>query len=218
MKPTVILLHGLARTCRSLDPIRQDLHRAAFPTWSETYPSRKASITELADRIGTRIEQEVSNQRLVAVTHSMGGIIARHLASRLKFEQILMLAPPNEGSRAARALRGNALFHRTFGPAFHEVQYPDAWPVPSCPVGVIAGTKGASFGTPHSWILRAMGVFASDEPNDGVIALSETCLDDMAAFATVPASHTWIMRHPTTRRLVLEFMADGRFAERAEGA
>ena len=108
MKPTVILLHGLARTSRSLQGIRDDLHRESFPTWTETYPSRKASISALVDHVQARIEREVKSDRLYAVTHSMGGIIARHLASRLPFERILMLAPPNRGSRAARALKGTS--------------------------------------------------------------------------------------------------------------
>jgi hypothetical protein len=32
----------------------------------------------------------------------------------------------------------------------------------------------------------------------------------MADFATVDASHTWIMNHPEVRAMVLEFLARGR--------
>jgi triacylglycerol lipase len=211
MKPTVLLLHGLARTQRSLDLIRKDLNHAGFPTWSETYPSRKASIEVLADEIARHVERDLPDRPLVAVTHSMGGIIARHLSTRLRLQQILMMAPPNQGSSAARALKDNPLFHRVYGPALRNVQHPSDWPVPDCPVAIIAGTRGPSFGTPHSWLLHALGVFGTMARHDGVITVEETRLAQMADFATVRASHTWIMNHRDTRRMVLDFLAQGCF-------
>jgi len=165
----------------------------------------------LAEDLAQRLEQELAGQPLVAVTHSLGGVLARHLAARVPLEGILMLAPPNRGSRAARALGGSRLFHRAFGPAGRDVQSAEAWPVPDCPIAVIAGTQGGSFASPPSWILGPMGVFDPDEAHDGVVAVSETRLDHMVAFATVPANHTWIMNHRQTQRLVLDFLEEGRF-------
>ena len=211
MTPTVVLLHGLARTSRSLAGLRRQLDAAGYPTWSVSYPSRKAPIATLANDVAERIEQELSGRPLVAVTHSLGGIIARHIADRVHLDGVLMLAPPNQGSRAARAMQGTPLFQKVFGPAGHDVQSPDGWPVPRCPVAVVAGTSGTSLGAPPSWILGPLGVFGRDEAHDGVVAVSETHLEGMHAFATVPANHTWIMNHRTTRRLVLEFLAEGRF-------
>jgi hypothetical protein len=34
----------------------------------------------------------------------------------------------------------------------------------------------------------------------------------MSAFATVDASHTWIMNHEETHRLVIEFLTQGEFS------
>jgi len=36
----------------------------------------------------------------------------------------------------------------------------------------------------------------------------------MADFATVDASHTWIMNHPEVRAMVLEFLRSGDFGAR----
>lgn len=211
MKPTVLLLHGLARTHRSLDLIKHDLALAGYPTWSKSYPSRKAPITVLADEIVREVERDLPNTPLVAVTHSMGGIISRHIAERLALKTILMLAPPNQGSSAARALKDNPIFHRIYGPALGNVQHPDNWPLPDCPIAVIAGTRGPSLGTPHSWLLHAMGVFGQMSRHDGVITVEEARLAVMADFATVNASHTWIMNHHDTRRMVLNYLAHGAF-------
>ena len=210
MKPTVLLLHGLARTDRSLHMIKRDLHRAGYGTWSKSYPSRKASIEVLATEIAEHVERDLPESPLVAVTHSMGGIVARHLAERLNLQRIVMLAPPNQGSVAARALKDSPLFHRIYGPALRNIQEPSHWPIPSCPIAVIAGTKGPSFGAPHSWLLKAMGVFNATGPNDGVVTVQETRLARMAGFATVCASHTWIMNHPETRQMVSRFITEGR--------
>jgi hypothetical protein len=49
-----------------------------------------------------------------------------------------------------------------------------------------------------------------DEPSDGIVTVAETKLPGMADFATVDASHTWIMNHPEVRAMVLEFLARGR--------
>jgi triacylglycerol lipase len=211
MKPTVIMLHGLARTKRSLAGLRRHLEEAGYPTWSISYPSRKAHIATLADDVAKRIEDDLSGRALVAVTHSLGGIIARHIADRLALDAILMLAPPNQGSRAARAMEGTPLFRAVFGPAGRDVQSSTGWPVPRCPVAVIAGTSGASLSAPPSWVLGPKRVFGHGEAHDGVVAVSETHLEGMHAFATVPANHTWIMNDRATRRLVLQFLGEGRF-------
>jgi hypothetical protein len=44
------------------------------------------------------------------------------------------------------------------------------------------------------------------------VAVEETRLEGMADFATVDATHTWIVNNPEARRLVVRFLAKGRFA------
>jgi len=53
-----------------------------------------------------------------------------------------------------------------------------------------------------------------DEPSDGIVTVAETRLEGMVDFATVDASHTWIMNHPQARAMVLEFLARGRLGGR----
>ena len=57
------------------------------------------------------------------VTHSMGGIILRHLRDpRLTWSRAVMLAPPNQGSRLAAGLVRNPLFRWFYGPAGSELR------------------------------------------------------------------------------------------------
>jgi hypothetical protein len=56
------------------------------------------------------------------------------------------------------------------------------------------------------------GMFAPGVANDGTVAVDETKLDGMHAFAAIDATHTWIMNAPEARRLAVAFLRDGSFA------
>lgn len=209
-RPTVVLLHGLARTHRSLAGLRRHLERAGFPTWGRTYPSRRLSIAAAADEVAGWIARDVPAGRpLAAVTHSLGGILARHLAARIPFTRVVMLAPPSQGSRIGRAFRDRALYRWLYGPAGQELGEPEragAWPPLGAPCLVIAGTRARAAGNPTSWVSRRGPWFAPGEANDGTLAVEETRLAGAVDFATVDATHTWIMNDPAARELVLRFL------------
>lgn len=209
-KPTVVFLHGIGRTHLSMGLLRGAVRRAGYPTWSRSYPSLWLSIGELADWVAQRVRADVPDGEIVGVTHSMGGIVARHMAGLLPWRGIVMIAPPNRGSRLAHAFKDNPIFQWYFGPAGQELPDPAGWPEPSAPFAIIAGTRGGSPLAPPGWVARASGVMPHDEPSDGIVTVAETKLPGMADFATVDASHTWIMNHPEVRAMVLEFLARGR--------
>ena len=48
--PTVVLLHGLARSARSMAGLARHLRRAGYETWSRSYPSRRVGIADAARR------------------------------------------------------------------------------------------------------------------------------------------------------------------------
>jgi hypothetical protein len=204
VKPTVVFLHGLARTRRSLSGLRRVVEKAGYPTWARTYPSRGMPIAELAEVVTGWIRAEVPGP-LVGVTHSLGGVLARHIGPRLPWRGLVMLAPPNQGSQVARAFEGHPLFGWFFGPAGRDLVDPVGWPLPPCPFAVIAGTAGKTMGNPPSWILARH--LPDGEPNDGTLAVSETRLAGMARYAEVPASHTWIMDHPEARAHILDYLS-----------
>jgi hypothetical protein len=209
-RPTVVLLHGLCRTHRSLLGLQRHLERAGFPTWARTYPSREVSIAAAADVVAGWIARELPGRPLAAVTHSLGGILARLLEARVAWRRVVMLAPPNQGSRVARALRGHPVYRFLYGPAGQELGDPDAvaaWPGPRAPCAVIAGTHALDPANPTSWLTRGAGYFAAGEQNDGTLAVEETRLPGPGAFATVAASHTWIMDDAAARAEVVRFLS-----------
>ncbi len=194
------------------------LGRAGFTTWSRTYPSRQLSIAASAEHVADAIARELPAGRpLAAVTHSLGGILIRHLAARIPFSRVVMLAPPNQGSRLSRALRDGPIYRWFFGKAGQELAAipvvseaePGPWPALPPSTAVIAGTRAERSWNPTGWVSRRARIFAPDEPNDGTLAVAETQLDGIAAFATVDASHSWIMNHPAARALVVRYLDTG---------
>ncbi len=215
--PLVVLLHGLARGRGSMARLERFLRARGFDTLSRTYPSRRRSIAELAAELADWLAARAAGRPVSAVTHSMGGVLVRHLHDpRLRWARIVMLAPPNRGSRLAAALQRNPLFRWYYGPAGAELADGSAWPAPPAPFAVIAGTRGLALGNPTSWTVGRR--FEPGVAHDGTVAVEETRLPGMDAFAEVDATHTWIMNDPRVHRLVASFLENGRFGPDFGGA
>jgi hypothetical protein len=211
-RPTVVLLHGLARSRISLAGLGRHLERAGFPTWARSYASRRTRLSDAAREITEQIVEDLPGRPICAVTHSLGGILIRHMHDpRLAWHRIVMLAPPNQGSRIASVWRDKPLYRWFYGPAGQELAEPGRWPPPPAPFAVIAGTRGIALSNPAAWVTRRTRIFDPAEPHDGTVAVAETRLDGMADFTTVEATHTWIMDHPVARTRIVEFLERGRF-------
>lgn len=219
--PGVVLLHGLARNAGSMHKLEQALRAAGFKnTRSYDYPSTSLPIAKLARRVASRIRQDFKERPVHAVTHSLGGILLRHIRDdRIRWRRLVMLAPPNRGSAVAAAMMTGAFrwpFTTLMGPAGGElgaVTVPSAhraWPFPPAPFAVIAGTRKRDVKNPTS-VLVSHRVFDDGVDHDGTVAVDETKLDGAAAFTTVDASHTTIMDEPEVHRLVTAFLQRGAF-------
>ncbi|HVV87865.1 MAG TPA: alpha/beta hydrolase [Kofleriaceae bacterium] len=208
--PTVVLLHGLARRAGSLAGLGRAVAAAGFDVRAYDYPSRRRGIAAAAAELAGRLADELPGRPLAAVTHSLGGIVVRHLGGRgLRWQRIVMLAPPNRGSQVAAAFAGNRLFSWFYGPAGRELAAPidpAAWPAPPAPCAIIAGTRRRALGNPTSWVSHR--VFPAGVEHDGTVAVDEARLPG-AAFATVDATHTFIMNDARARSLAIAFLRTG---------
>lgn len=209
----VLLLHGLARTHLSMAGLGRALRRAGHPTWARTYPSRRRGVAELADAVAGWVRDELGDVEVDAVSHSLGGVLLRHMHERVRLRRVVMLAPPNTGSDLARSMQDFGPFGWLYGPAGADVQRHEGWPTAlGAEVGVIAGTRARTLANPIGWLSSSLGVFGADRPNDGTVAVDETHLAGMVDFATVDVSHTWIMNDSKVQAMVLHFLEHGRFA------
>lgn len=210
----VILVHGLWRSSRSMEPMQEALERAGFAVVNVDYPSREGSIEGLSEEaIGSAIEQcvEAGATKVHFVTHSLGGILVRSYFARHPADivgRVVMLGPPNQGSEAVDAFEELPMFDEILGPAARELGTdPDSTPntlgKPPFPVGIIAGDR--TFNILQSAIIPG--------PDDSKVSVERTKLEGMTDHIVVPASHPFIVRNPSAIRETIRFLAEGRFGK-----
>lgn len=210
--PPLVLLHGLARTRRSLWPVARAAGRRGIVATSIGYPSRRGSIDALAEVVARRIDANVPDgMPFDVVSHSMGGIVLRAaVAARLvaaeRVHRVVMLAPPNQGSELADVLRRWRLFERMMGPAALELgtgehSVPVSLPPVPFACGVIAGRR--------TLVPRADRLFGG--PTDGRVSVSRTQAPGVADFLVVDRAHPFIMWAPEVLAATFAFLETGRF-------
>jgi triacylglycerol lipase len=209
----VVLLHGLARTSASMHVMQKALTESGYRVINIEYPSRELPIEELAPlAVGEGIDECRASGYEVGVnfvTHSLGGILVRYYfdtnASNV-VGRVVMLAPPNQGSNAADALRDIPGFDWLNGPAGSQLgkgesSVPLRLGTPDFEFAVVAGNR--SIDPVSSAVL--------ENPDDGKVSVADTKLDGMRDFRIMPVSHTYIMKDDDVIELVRSFLRTGQF-------
>jgi len=211
--PTVILLHGLGEGRDSMRPLAEHL-RATIDAAVVSFGY--ASVTAKLDDHGAALAEVVAGLPATApisfVGHSLGNIVVRRWlalaapADRERVHRVVMLGPPNQGSRLARMAAGVwGLADHAQGSArelvfdWHRVAPQLA--VPACDFGIVAGGKGDDTG--YSTLL------AGDD--DAVVCVDETRLPGARDFLLLPVHHAAMMRDPAVQRATVSFLETGRF-------
>ena len=207
----VILLHGLARTRRSMRPLVSYLQRQGYAVLNVGYPSRCHAIEILAREALPSAIAVLRRQGATAihfVTHSMGGILLRaYLAEEPlpDLGRVVMLSPPNQGSELVDLLGRSTWFRLLFGPAGCQLgTAPDSLPnrlgPARFPLGIITGNRPA---------IGLAQFFPG--PSDGKVAVARARLEGMADFLVLPYGHALIMVHRQVQKQVTHFLANGCF-------
>ena len=208
----VILLHGLARTPRSMRPLEAPLRARGYQVHNLGYPSTRHDIETLArEHLAPALREIASGASSVHfVTHSMGGILVRCLLRDAPLPQlgrVVMLSPPNRGSEVVDRLAGLPLFRWINGPAGVQLGtgaggMPHQLGAAAFPVGVITGNRSIN-------LLLSLLIPGA---NDGKVSVERARLEGMADFLVMPHTHPLIMRSPAVHHQVLHFLEHGNFS------
>lgn len=213
-RPTeiVVLLHGLARTEKSMLFLEQTLQQHHYQVFNLYYPSRQYPIEVLAQQFVLTELKKLNlhhNVKVHFVTHSMGGIIVRYLAHHQLFDitgRVVMLGPPNHGSEVVDKIGHWKLFNQLNGAAgqqlsTHVNSTPNCLGKANFEVGIIAGDRSIN------WINSSM----IDGENDGKVSVESTKLDGMKDFMVIHTTHPMMMKNIKVIKQTLHFLKHGQF-------
>lgn len=208
---TVVLLHGLGRSSRSMNDMAEALTNAGYKVENIDYPSTDYPFEELLQIVSEEIDRCCSGGEagLNFVTHSLGGILVRAYAREKgagAIHRAVMLSPPSRGTELVDELKGITLYQWITGPTGQQLGTdPDSVPLKLGPVefevGVITGT--ATINPINSWLIPG--------PDDGKVSVDRAKLSGMRDFLALPYSHPFIMSGDEVIRQTVFFLRHGRF-------
>lgn len=191
---TVLLIHGLGAQRWMLRPLEQVIRQQGFRTLIWGYSSVGRSITAHAERFRAALRQvNDTSEQFHVVSHSMGGIILRAAVDGLSLPsagRLVMLGPPNSGSRVARSL--------------------SRWLNPLCPaLGELSDAPGSFVNRLPPPTQFETGIIAA--AHDHVVALSSTHLSCERDHTIVPCRHGMLLFHRQAAEQTVAFLRQGSF-------
>ncbi len=193
----VLMTHGIASSRFLLYPLARRVRRAGFETklygypsiwWSNASHGKKLAsvINDLADRY----------ERVHLVVHSMGGIVTRCALQQpmpANLGNIVMIAPPNQGSHVATQL---TWIYGWLSPTLLELR-----------------------DTPDSFVKR-LGPVSPDHKvgileasNDNVVRPGNTVVDGQTEHRIIRGWHTGVLWTRETAELTRNFLKTGSFGQ-----
>jgi predicted alpha/beta superfamily hydrolase len=179
------------------------LQKAGFVTHNINYPSTSDTIENLAKNAIPPVVEECKRADAAAihfVTHSMGGILVRYYLEHVSHPEclgrVVMIAPPNHGSKLVDFLRGKPVLRQTFD--------------------FFLGHAGGELGTSQESTPNKLG---SANFTLGIIAGRYDCkvkmesarLEGMTDLIVLPYTHTLIIVRSKTFHQTIFFLQNGTF-------
>ncbi len=195
----ILLIHGLSRTPLSLLGLEWYLQQTGRATEQFGYIAVAETFDRIVERLRVRLQVLASQGSYGIVAHSLGGLLTRAALGLSSIElpkHIVMLGTPNQPPRLAPHAWQLPPFRWWTGQCGLNLTNPDFFaslPGIDSPYTIVAGTGG----------LRGFLSPFGDEPNDGIVALSETRLSDRDRLVQLPVMHTFMMNNSSVQKTVV---------------
>lgn len=212
----VILLHGLARSERSMQKLEKALLKHGYFVQNVSYESTRNNVGKLAERaISPALAACKESGKVNFVTHSLGGILVRQYLQNHPIEnlgRVVMLGPPNKGSEVVDKMRDFPGFYFFHGDAGLELgtgatSLPNKLGRANFDLGIIAGT-------------RSVNLFLSSlipGVDDGKVSVENTKLEGMRDHLEMEVTHPFMMRNDKVIDQVVHYLETGKFKREQAG-
>lgn len=209
-KDLVVLIHGLGDSPTSMFRLQKKMKDANYSVLNFEYKSTKWTMDSIVYELDKSIQSyENKYDSIYFVVHSMGTFVVRSYLAKhqnMKFQNIVMIAPPNKGSILAEKLNELKLFEWGFGESGQKLgkENDDFWrnyPRPKIPFGIIAGGIDTKKG------LNPM--VPGDD--DGVVGVNETVLRGYSDIIKIHGLHSSLPWQEKVIAQALYFMKNEEF-------
>ncbi|WP_458775730.1 esterase/lipase family protein [Desulforhopalus sp. 52FAK] len=210
----VVLIHGMGRSSRAMKSMQKVLVEQGFDTVNLGYVSTKKDIETIArEDYPLAVDRclDFKPQSIHFVTHSLGGIVLRKAFSDKKPDKlgrVVMLSPPNQGSKLVDKIKDWWLFRKFTGPAGQQLVSGEKG-VPAqlgkvdFPLGIITGNSHAFFDSWFAYIIPGQ--------DDGKVSIKSAQLEGMDDFLITGDTHPFIMNSAYVQQETVYFLRHGKF-------
>jgi hypothetical protein len=200
----VLLVHGMGRSPLSMATLALGLRADGTRPRFFGYLSAVESVERMVSRLAQRLTA-ISDEPYVVVGHSLGGVLLRLAIARLpegvpRPERLVLVGSPMGAARLAQQFGSWVPYRLLFGEAgqmLGSAERMAAVPSPGVPCTVVVGTRGFPEG------LSPFG----QEPNDGLVAVTEVMPGEGVETVRLPRGHTFLMNAGEVREIIRNHMA-----------
>lgn len=208
----VYLIHGYGGPGFEMNKIQKAIKKEGYNSEIYTYPSFVKDVDSVGIELFEKIQKE-NYDTISFITHSMGALVVRslyeHIDSLTSFPivyRIIMIAPPNNGSPVADFFAQFSFLKFIVGPNVNNLTTnpktgAGKYPIPTCEVGLIAGSYGGK---------RGFNIFVKGD-NDGVLIPEHTKLGIEKDIVFVKSWHVGLLFNKIVIKHVISFLHKGKF-------
>jgi pimeloyl-ACP methyl ester carboxylesterase len=197
-----LFVHGMGRTPISGWPLLRKLRTAGVDGSTFGYSTTTCDFSQISSNLARRIAKLASHGEYILIGHSLGGLLLRAALMSLPKNtrppiRVFLLGSPIRSARLARLLQHNPIYRMV---------------TQDCGKLLASDERMKSVGplmAPTTGIFGVRGVRATfkvfhDEPNDGIVAVSETSAPWIMDKISVPVIHTFLPTSNIVATIIME--------------
>lgn len=197
----VLFVHGMGRTPLSGWPLLRRLKQAGLRTTTFGYATTFENFNSIKLRLISKISKIAGEESYILIGHSLGGVLIRAALNALpehieRPRHVFLLGSPIQTSRLAVRLKNNPVYRALTGDCGQLLASQSRMNE----IGSLSETTTSIAGV--RGFANGLGPFG-DEPNDGVVSVTETSAPWLKNQKQVPVVHTFLPASGRVAEIIL---------------